>query len=694
MTVVQYPFVGKPLTPLEQMNKLKVDRQLTDADIDRLHITIVGPKETKEELGWNEPSALIRIPYFGITGEKLLDNRGNQLCRYRRTIANDKGERYTQRRGSGARHYLPLGPDWGAISKDPNTPIYYTEGEFKAISATSHLGPCIGNAGVSAWRGSDGSLAAPLEEFVWKDRDVFIVYDAESTSTPAVPLKPTVSKALGELAVDLQMRGAKVKALYIAKTKLFTEGTKLGVDDYFALEGSSRVELLATAATPEVDEEWARMFARYALFQGTKPHIKNIIDGDTYNSKDFADYIERTTRVVDGKSHKIAILYRDHKMANTFNKYVFDPNLEPGYLKDEQKFNTWQGFEHGPKQSGNFQRNIDNYVAFTDGVWGSESQGYFLDWASHLFQRPGELTTISPILVSRVKGVGKSLTGAILRAIIGTRSSFVGSVEGLTEKHTGELEGKLLVQIDEADALFAGKENRLKALDSDEIRIRKMNTDGYTIKNIMRKFYTTNENAAFRIAADERRYYVVRVPKTTEDGLPDAPWNIWLRTVIVPMLKDHEALSDIAYFLMTRDISKWDPTAHVPRTEAMLDMVEAGESKKNVMAEQLYEQLSGDGMWATDSMITSVDNKMWGEIKAITKDNGGVVATHLFKDEGKVIRAHIYMTKDNVLETVQDKVTGRKLVGGQLTASQIRGMLMRTKVAQDAIRSLVDSNKF
>jgi hypothetical protein len=643
MTSKVYGFVGNELSPIAIMTKLKDERKLTDAEIDRCGLRVLAATDFSKEIGRTEPNPAVRIPYYGLSGEDLLDNRGNQLARYRRSVADGKGGRYTQGAGTGARHYLArTQSSWADVASDVSVPVFYTEGEFKGIAGCKHLGPTIANAGVSAWRGFNGNLAAPLDEFEWKGRLVYIVYDAETTATPAVPLKRTVALAAGELAVDLQVRGASVKCLYIARTSFYKAGIKLGLDDYFNA-GGTKEALLATQADPDVDEDWSRMFKNYAVFLGSRPHIKNIADGHVYSAKEFADYIETSVRIVDGKKVKTANVYRDHPERNVIREYVFDPRLGVGYQRDEQKFNTWTGFSVQPAVSKNYETNVQTYLEFQRGVWGEQYMDFFLDWAAHCFQRPWELTTISPILVSRVKGVGKSLTGLVLRALIGTRGSFVGSVEGLTEKHTGELEGKLFVQVDEADALFDGKESRLKALDSDEIRIRKMNTDGYTVKNIMRKFYTTNANAAFRIAEDERRYYVVRVDKTSEDGKEESDWSVFLRTKIVPMSKSPEALSDLMEYFMRRDIAHWDPGAPVPRTEAMMDMVEAGESKKDTIAHQVYDAVRKNPWWVTDKNITSQDVKMWGEVKALLKDSGGRSVQHVYKTEGEVKSVTVWL---------------------------------------------------
>ncbi len=685
-----YSFTG---SDIDSLRLVKEQRGLTDEDVDRLHITIIPAANTKAELGWKEETSLVKIPYFDINGGVLPDNRGEQLCRYRRMVVNPKGERYTQRKGTGSRHYLPLGIDWVQVAADTGVPVYYTEGEFKAITACMKLGPCIANAGVQAWRGPNG-LAAPLDQFEWRGRTVYICYDADSVATKSVPLKSNIEQAQGELAVELRIRGATVKQLNIARTPLFKEGVKMGLDDYL-LAGGSAEELLASATDPVVDEVLARMFQLYAIFVGTKPHIKQLVSGDVFTGREFADYVEVETRPVMGKPVKLANIYREHPNRNWFSQYVFDPSLPPGFLTDQHLYNLWRGFEVQPARSVNYERNVGNFIKFQSGVWGEGNVDYFLDWTAHLFQRPWELTTISPILVSRVKGIGKSLTGSIVRALIGTRSSFVGSIEGLTEKHTGELEGKIFVQVDEADSLFEGKENRLKALDSDEIRIRKMNTDGYTIKNILRKFYTTNETAPFRIASDERRYWIIRSAKGHKDGEVGAPWNTWIREVIVPLLKDDEALSDLMSFFMTRDISAWDPCAPVPRTEDMMDMVEAGETKKNVMADQLWEKLSPLGFWAVDSSISSLDSKLWGEMKSILKDNGGRTASLLYKDDGKVKRVTIYIV-DPVGWWIEEDPKGAKLLakapheGGKgLAASEVKDSLLKTRAVFDGVRSIL-----
>ena len=690
-----YHFTGNETSPLEALNRLKSERGLTDAEIDRCGIRIVSSIDSKAELGHQEPHPLIKIPYWGITNERLLDNRGNQLSRFRRTVVNEKRERYTQRSGTGARHYLPPGIDWLTVAKDVTVPIFYTEGEFKAIRSSKGLGPTIGNAGVTSWRGPLGQgLASPFDEFDFKGREIYLVYDAEASSTAAVPLKNNIVRAQGELALDLIMRGAVVKQLLIARTPVFVEGKKMGVDDYF-LAGGTRDALMSTACDPMVDAAWQRFHITYAVFRGTKAHVLNIGTGAVHTRKELMDLVEASeVREVGKRQMKAIDMYLQHEDCNWFDQYVYDPQLPPGFLNEEHKFNTWQGFEIEANKGPNYSGHIELYSQFVKGVWGANAD-FFLDWTSHLFQRPWETTTISLILVSRVKGVGKSLTGQFLRTLIGRRGSFTGSVEGLTEKFTGELEGKLFVQVDEADALFARKESALKALDGDMIRIRKMQTEGYTVPNYLRKFYTTNEDAAFRMAADERRYFVHRVSKLAVDGLETSEWSKFLRAEVAPLLKNVEFLENLMEFFMTRELGAWDANAPVPRTEAMLDMAEAGMTKKDSAAESILEALYATGKpWVTSAQMERIDRKLWGTIRSTFKDNGGRTLQAQAKIDGKVLSFTFWAPDPKTVDILEDSIHGAHLRSGQYGGAQLGTLLLATKNLTDPMAQHMEGSKY
>ncbi len=223
-----------------------------------------------------------------------------------------------------------------------------------------------------------------------------------------------------------------------------------------------------------------------------------------------------------------------------------------------------------------------------------------------------------------------------------------------------------------------------------------MGTDGYTIRNIMRKFYTTNENAAFRIAADERRYFVVRVAKGADDGYEDSKWSQFLRGEMGPLSDTEEFKSNLMEYFLTRDISKWDPKAPVPRTEAMMDMVEAGMSKKDTAAGAIYESLIDTGkIWITNGSMHSVDVKLWGEVSAIHKDNGGTTAQHIAKVDGKAHSFKVWMPRGMELDKHLNEKNGTWMLrAGQLTGQETTTLLLSTKNLTDPIVQRIVGSKF
>jgi len=87
---------------------------------------------------------------------------------------------------------------------NPDKPIFITEGEKKAAKATLEEFPCIGLSGVWCFKGSENEFLPELDEYNWKDRSVYIVFDSDLSANPNVQL------AERRLADQLNKRGAKV----------------------------------------------------------------------------------------------------------------------------------------------------------------------------------------------------------------------------------------------------------------------------------------------------------------------------------------------------------------------------------------------------------------------------------------------------------------------------------------------------
>jgi hypothetical protein len=224
-------------------------RKINSDDAEFLSLEELDAAELSRRLGEPVPPGVtaIQIPYFEPDGSPLLKQGGEPYVRYRLYGPfTDEMSKYTQVKGSGLAAYLPqLGIDWFYIAHAPSMSLWITEGEFKAIRVCQRWTPCIGIRGVGNWQTQNGRLARPLDSFVWGSRTVYIAFDADEGCGLIQPHKPQVAGAIHKLANRLDMQGARVYCLYIARTSTYND-SKMGVDD-FDDAGGDFDELISTA---------------------------------------------------------------------------------------------------------------------------------------------------------------------------------------------------------------------------------------------------------------------------------------------------------------------------------------------------------------------------------------------------------------------------------------------------------------
>ncbi len=135
------------------------------------------------------------------------------------------GAKYVSPKAAGCRIYVPP-----ILSADrltnPRVPLYVTEGAKKALKACQEGLTCIALSGVDAWRDHRNGKSAPipdLDKIAWRGRRVYVVYDSDLTTKPAVRF------AEFRLARELRERGAEVSAVRLPGGP---DGEKVGLDDY------------------------------------------------------------------------------------------------------------------------------------------------------------------------------------------------------------------------------------------------------------------------------------------------------------------------------------------------------------------------------------------------------------------------------------------------------------------------------
>lgn len=216
------------------------------------------------------PSLL--IPVHNVHGVVALYQSRPELPR----IRNGKPLKYET--PHGARMILDVPPTVRASGdlRHGAKPLFITEGIRKADAGAS-AGLCIVDLlGVWNWRGTNelgGKTAlADWEHIHVQDRAVFIVFDSDVSTNPAV------AAAMARLKAMLEGRKANVSVIYLPPA---ANGEKQGLDDFFAAGGS--VETLMTLASKDVreppKEESIPIDANYYVKDGSTYMLRSTPDG-------------------------------------------------------------------------------------------------------------------------------------------------------------------------------------------------------------------------------------------------------------------------------------------------------------------------------------------------------------------------------------------------------------------------------
>ncbi len=181
--------------------------------------------------------------------------------------------KYETPSGSGLRLDSP--PVCREQLKDPNIPLWITEGAKKADALASHKLCGISLNGVNGFKGKNEfggvTFLADWDYIALKGRDVRIVFDSD------VMLNPNVRKALERLTTHLQRKGAHVSAVYLPGGR----ESKTGVDDYLSAHSVEELEALVDAPRPQ-----AKAAPTTIELLDHAPHALRrplaLIDGDAY----------------------------------------------------------------------------------------------------------------------------------------------------------------------------------------------------------------------------------------------------------------------------------------------------------------------------------------------------------------------------------------------------------------------------
>lgn len=518
------------------------------------------------------------IPYFD------LDGKVTKFWRYRYlettktgfdALTNKKELRYAQPGKSLNEIYLPpiAGTNWSSIAKNPEIPLVITEGELKAACATKLGYPTIGLGGVWCFKSNNARmpLLPMFHEFQWRDRIVYICYDSDAVTNPQV------MTAENALARELTMLGA---APYVVRIPfLEKDNKKIGLDDYLVDEGPEAFrELLDNAA------EWRAAQELFALNQevvyvrdpGVILHMEDLrriapraFTDHAYSTRIYYEeqVTDKGTKMVERSAAKEWLKW-PHRAE--VQRVTYEPGADRITRKNE--LNVWSGWGVDP-ESGD----ITPWKELLDFIFGPKNphRKWFEQWCAYPLQYPGTKLYSSPVIWGRKHGTGKSLIGYTLGKIYGTNFTEI-SDENIHESHNEWAENKQFVMGDEiTSGDKRGIADRLKSMITRKLlRLNPKYIPSYTVPDRINYYFTSNHPDSFFLEDDDRRFFIHEVKGTP---MPKPFYNAYEKW----MGKDDvigPGISALFAYLLSLDLSDFDPTGHAPVTEAKRDMIDGGRS--------------------------------------------------------------------------------------------------------------------
>lgn len=298
-------------------------------------------------------------------------------------------------------------------------------------------------------------------------------------------------------------------------------------------------------------------------------------------------HIERTEKGFNAEFSKIA------KVDNTAG-YVFRYNLikqaeqmvyEPGREKILEgpldkyiNLNMWVDDRVTPDSS----KPHEWFLEHIDYIFGRPESEHFLDWLAYAVQNPGK-KIMHAILVIGGFGTGKSIIYQALSKLFGPSNCVQPQNENLADKFTGWAKHCCFCLINELkqDGNYHFYNAIKPFITENEIQIREMRRDAYTIRNTMNILAFSNEEEPIKLEEGDRRWYVV---KSTAKRRTDKYYRDFVQNA-------EENSGGVHAFLLNRDLQHFNPGMVPEMTEAKRFIIEQGGSDYELF---LKEEMNSD----------------------------------------------------------------------------------------------------
>jgi hypothetical protein len=231
---------------------------------------------------------------------------------------------------------------------------------------------------------------------------------------------------------------------------------------------------------------------------------------------------------------------------------------------------------------------------------------HILDWFAQRVQYPA-VKVNHALLLGGSEGIGKDTLLAPVRVALGHHNCAVATPQQLVGRFNGHQKSVMLVAAEARDLgeisryAFYDHLKLILAAPPDTLPIDEKHTHPYYIPNIVGVVMTTNYKAGgIHLNAEDRRHFVAWSPKEKTD-FAQAYWDrLWA-------YYENGGYNDVASYLQTRDITRFNAKAPPPITAAHSEIVNASRPPEEADFDDALAQL-GYPATVTVSDMTSLMN--------------------------------------------------------------------------------------
>lgn len=440
--------------------------------------------------------------------------------------------------------------DWPTYFDKPSLPLYFTEGEKKALCACSKGLPFLALGGVSMWSAQGRGLRELplLSKINFKGRDVYVVFDTDEDGG----MKREVLDAAKRLMEWLLLKGATPSLAILP-----ADGKKVGLDDYLVAHGAESF-LNTVLPAHEFNYTDAAVLTQAAASHAYLGDLDRFasLDPDrdqTYMAPGHYDRatgmkevsLPRLERIrVQGGGFMIRVQPKVVKLSEAmlawggtqrFESAVYRPGT-PRVVQNEERLllNLWTGWrseyagtDRLPAPAAR-EKILSKWFWALDNVFGDdpEARSFAEHWLHRPLLEPGVKLYTFALVTSREEGIGKSFIGHMLASHVyglvrpGHRHAWQLSEGDLANAFNPYLNATSFVECDD----LGSKDKRSvyervrSFVTSDTVQVNMKGVPQFMLENRANFWVTSNDPAPFYLSDKDRRAFVHVPTKAVKDS--------------------------------------------------------------------------------------------------------------------------------------------------------------------------------